>query len=189
MTKVEFILELKEKLSALPPKEREDRLSFYAEMIDDRMEEGLSEADAVASVGSIDEIARQILGDISPALIDTKSKRKRKAWEILLIALGSPIWVSLLIAAFAVVFSLFASLWAIIICLWAVFACFAGCALGGIVGGIILACSGNGYAGMGLVAAGLVCAGLAIFLFYGCRAATIGAARFTKYCFRRRHND
>ena len=61
MTKTEFVLELTSKLSLLPWEEVEDRISFYVEMIDDRMEDGLSEEEAVAAVGSVDEIAAQII--------------------------------------------------------------------------------------------------------------------------------
>ena len=43
MNKIGFILELKDKLSALPKSEVEERLSFYCEMIEDRIEDGLSE--------------------------------------------------------------------------------------------------------------------------------------------------
>ena len=43
MTKINFILLLSEKLKNLPEKEVEERLSFYSEMIEDRMEEGFSE--------------------------------------------------------------------------------------------------------------------------------------------------
>ncbi len=42
MTKQEFIAELRKGLSGLPKKELEERLTFYSEMIDDRMEEGLT---------------------------------------------------------------------------------------------------------------------------------------------------
>ena len=63
MRKQEFIYQLWKKLSDLPKEEVEERLSFYAEMIDDRMEEGLSEEEAVAAIGSTDEIAGQIVDD------------------------------------------------------------------------------------------------------------------------------
>ena len=122
MTKLEFILALNERLKHLPQDEVKERISFYSEMIEDRMEEGLSEEDAVAAVGSIDEIAAQTKPEKAPA--SKKQKRRLKAWEIVLLSLGSPIWLSLLIAAFAVALSLFVVLWALIICLWAVFAAF-----------------------------------------------------------------
>ena len=58
MTKNVFFIYLKTKLSTMPEKEREERLSFYREMIDDRIEEGMTEEEAVASVGKIDDIVR-----------------------------------------------------------------------------------------------------------------------------------
>ncbi len=187
MTKLNFLLELHERLSGLPRNEVEERITFYIEMIEDRMEEGLSEEDAVAAVGSIDEIAAQIIADISVPK-ETKPKRKRKMREIVLIVLGSPIWLSLLITAFAIVLSLYISLWAVLVSLWAVFGSLAGCAFGGVAGGACIALGGYGYVGIALIAAGLVCAGLAIFLFFGCKAATKGTARLTKYFFRRLRN-
>lgn len=190
MTKLDFLLELHEKLKDLPQEDVEERLSFYIEMIEDRMEEGLSEEEAVAAVGSIEEIAAQIIADISPASkkAEAKPKRRLKAGEIVLLVLGSPILLSLLIAAFAVVLSLYASLWAVIISLWAVFGSLAGCALGCVVGGIffsVFAITGHGYAGIVIIAGGLVCAGLAILMFYGCKAATVGSAKLTKWFFQK----
>lgn len=41
MSKQEFLAELRKALSGLPQGDIEDRLTFYSEMIDDRMEEGL----------------------------------------------------------------------------------------------------------------------------------------------------
>ena len=48
MTKQAFLAALGERLVGLPQKDIEERLTFYSEMIDDRMEEGLSEEEAVA---------------------------------------------------------------------------------------------------------------------------------------------
>ena len=51
MTKAEFLKALEEKLSALSAQDRVASLAYYEEIIDDRMEEGLCEADAVAAAG------------------------------------------------------------------------------------------------------------------------------------------
>ena len=51
MTKWEFIAALGARLSGLPKNDIDERLNFYGEMIDDRIEEGLGEADAVSEVG------------------------------------------------------------------------------------------------------------------------------------------
>ncbi|MBQ7034585.1 MAG: DUF1700 domain-containing protein [Clostridia bacterium] len=183
MTKLRFILSLQERLSCLPQDDLEERLSFYSEMIEDRMEEGLSEEEAVAAIGSVDEIAEQIIAEIPLAKLakeKIRPKRRLKGWEIVLLVLGSPIWLSLGIAAFAVMLSLYISLWAVIISLWAVFASFAGCFIGGVLAGILSAIGGNIASGLAVLAAGIVCAGLAIFMFYGCKAATKGILMLTK---------
>lgn len=183
MRKHEFLIKLHNELSGLPQNEVEERLDFYSEMIDDRMDEGLSEKEAVAQIGSVDEIASQILAEMPfSRLIKEKIKptRRFKAWEIVLLAVGSPIWLSLLIAAFAVLISLYAVLWSVVISLWSVFVSVAACALWGVLGGIIVATGEYTLTGIAMIGFGIFCAGLPIFLFYGCKAATKGTVWLTK---------
>ncbi len=185
MTKQEFLAQLQKALSGLSREDIAERLNFYSEMIDDYVEEGLTEGEAVSRIGSVDEIAAQILGDIPPSRSKTeKPPKKLDAAAIVLIILGSPIWLSLLIAALAVIFSLFVSLWSIIVSFWSVFASLAASALGILLGGVILIATGSAAAGIALLGISLVCAGLAIFTFIGCRAATKGAVRLTAIAFR-----
>lgn len=99
MDKQEFLSKLRAKLSGLPQKDLEERLSFYSEMIDDRIEEGLSEEDAVKELGTVDEVAGQIIADIPLSKLvkeRIKPKRALNVWDVLL-AIGSPIWLSLMI--------------------------------------------------------------------------------------------
>ena len=184
MNKHAFMTELRAALAGLPAADVEERLNFYAEMIDDRIEEGMTEEEAVADIGSVELIASRILEDIPLANIvrdSVKPKRKLQVWEILLLILGSPIWGSLLIAAVAVIFSLYASLWAVIISLWgAAFGSLAAVAVCGVAVGVGFAVTGNLFQGMALFGAGLVCAGLSIFMFFGCREATKGTVWLTK---------
>lgn len=183
MNKQEFLSELRKGLSGLPQEEIEERLIFYSEMIDDKVEDGLSQEEAVSEIGDATAIVSQITAEAPlTKLIRKKIKPKRSlgAWGIILIILGSPVWLSVLIAVFAVIFSLYISLWAVIISLWAVFALFIVCALGGIIGGIVFTTGGNGASGLAMLAAGIVCAGLSIFMFYGCKAATRGTLLLTK---------
>ena len=180
MTKLKFLLSLQDRLSDLPQEDVEERLGFYSEMIEDRMEEGLSEEEAVAAVGAVAKIAAQIISEIPLPREKTKQNRQLKVWEIVLLVLGSPVWLSLLIAAFAIVLSLYVSLWTIIISLWAVFGSVIACAFAGIVSGIVFALAGYALAGVAMIAAGIVCAGLSIFLFFGCKAATKGTVWLTK---------
>jgi uncharacterized membrane protein len=178
MNKQTFLAQLRKGLSRLPQSDIEERVTFYSEMIDDRMEEGLSEEDAVRAIGSVDAIISQILSDAPPA--QKATKKKLGALEIILLVLGSPVWVSLLIAAFAGILSLYASLWAVIVSVWAVFVSLAACALSSIVAGIGFAFSSDGLSGIAMIGAGTVCAGLAIFAYFGCKAATKGTLLLTK---------
>jgi uncharacterized membrane protein len=182
MNKLQFLQALRKRLSALPKADLEERLRFYSEMIEDRMEEGLSEAEAVAAVGSADAIAAQILEDIPHSVY----KPAKKGWEIALLILGFPLWFPLLVAAFAVALSLYVSLWAVIISLWAVFAALAVCGLALLIGGIVSAFGAMISLGIALVGGSLVCAGLSIFLFFGCKALTTGTCVLTKKLFRKR---
>lgn len=183
MTKLKFLLSLHDKLSELPQDEVEERLSFYSEIIEDRMEEGLSEEEAVSAVGSVDEIASQIVADIPLTKIvkeKIKPAKKLKAWEIILLVLGSPIWLSLVVSAVAVIFSLYISLWSVIVSLWAVFGSLIGCAIGFIIAGIGIFITGNDLTGIAMLGSGLVCTGLSVFMFYGCKAITNGTLLLTK---------
>ncbi len=183
MNKQDFLAQLRTGLAGLPQADLEDRLMFYEEMIDDRIEEGCLEEEAVSEIGPIEGVISQIVSEIPlMKLVKEKitKKKRMKVWEIILLALGSPIWLSLLIAVFAVLLSLYVSLWSVIISLWAVFGAFVGCAVGGVLLGIQFAFSSGVLVGLATVGAGFVCAGLSIFLFYGCKAATKGILILTK---------
>lgn len=183
MTKQEFLTRIAEKLDTLPRQEVSERLAFWGEMIDDRMEEGLSEEDAVAAVGSVDTVVTQIVADIPLVKIAKHRIKRRKrlhVWETVLLWVGSPIWLSLLISAFAVVLSLYASLWAVVISLWAVFGGLIGAGIGGVVGGIYFGCCANLLTGLTLIGSGAVCIGLSVFLFYACKTLSKGAVLLPK---------
>ena len=110
MKKQEFLKKLRIKLSGLPSDEIEGRLEFYSEMIDDRIEEGVSEELAVGDIGDINDIAAQILSEIPLRKIvreKFKQQRKLETWKTVLLIMGFPVWLPLLISAVAVVFSIF----------------------------------------------------------------------------------
>jgi len=182
MNKQEFLARLREGLSGLPQDDVAERLTFYGEIIDDRVEDGLSEEAAAAEIGPVDEIVSQTIAEIPlPKLVRERVRPKRpmRAWEIALLATGSPLWLSLLIAALAVLLSLYIVIWAVILSLWAVEASFAVCSLGGAAAGLWLVCRGGGLPGLCMISAGLVLAGLSVFLFFGCRETTKGALLLT----------
>lgn len=193
MTKLEFLESLKKGLSGLPKNDIDERIAFYSEIIDDRVEEGISEEDAVSKIGKIDEVISQIIADTPiNKLVKEKIKPKRnlRVWEIILLILGSPIWLSLLIAFFAVILSIYAAIWSIIIALWSVFVSVVACVFGAVLSGIGFAVGTDGIAGVAMIGAAFLCAGISIFLFFGCKLASKGILCLTKktvigikYCF------
>lgn len=61
MKKLEFINALGDRLSALPPEEVRPLLDYYMEIVADRMEDGMTEEEAIESLGSIEELAQKAL--------------------------------------------------------------------------------------------------------------------------------
>ena len=209
MTKPEFLDKLQAGLLGLTESDAQERLNFYSEMIDDRMEEGLSEEQAVAQVGDVQVIVANILAEIpqnAPVQADAEvvkqviakvekpthhqatpkkeEKKHMQTWQIILLILGFPLWLPLLIAAFAVVISLIAVLWSVVGTLWgALFGTLAGCGIALTLIGLCCMIAGEWLVGAAVLGAGLACAGLAVFAFYGCIYTTKGAAWLTKVTF------
>ena len=172
MTKIEFINEIRKKLSILPREEVDDRINFYSEMIDDKIEDGYSEYDAVKEIGSVDDVVESILAEksvIKLAKQRLKSKKRFSVIEVILLTLGSPIWLSLLIALIAVLFSAYVAVASVAISVWAVFISTCACSVGGVIAGIFFALTKNTYTGILLIGLSFVCAGIAILFFYACK--------------------
>ena len=185
MRKVEFLEALKVRLWALPEADIQCSLDYYSEMIDDRMEDGLTEEEAVAAIGNLEEIVQQILGEtprppvvVEPAKKEKPAKDNTKIWLIILLILASPVLISLAASAAATVLSVYASLWTVVIVLYAGFLALAVSSVGCIVGSFFMV---GGIAG-GIVAwgAALVCAGLAILLLLLANLAAKGMVKLTK---------
>ncbi len=183
MRKQEFIAKLRSKLFDLPYHEVKERINFYSEMIDDRIEDGLSEEDAVAKVGEVDGIVAQIREEFLSCkdTCDTAvRKRQRKVWQTVLIILGSPLWISLIATAAATALSLCTALWSVIAALWAAALSLAVAGVAAIPGAVIFVIKGFPLAALGFLGMGCVSAGLAIFSFYGMLFATKGSVFITK---------
>ena len=183
MTKQEFLAQLEQGLSSLPRQDIEERVSFYSEMIDDRMEEGLSEEQAVADVGSVEEIIAQAMEDRSLLRQITDKvipKRRLTGLEIALIILGAPLWISLLVGILVISLSGYVVIWSTAVTLWAVFGALAGTGLGCILCGILYAVQGHTVSAVALAGTGLICTGIAILLFYSSKLTTTGLVYVTK---------
>ena len=112
MNKIEFLAAVSAKLDGLAPADVREQIGFLSEMIDDRMEEGITEAEAVAAVGAPDEVAARILADLPFATVTDlpTPPKKRSVLRTVLLAATSPIWASLLFAFIITAFSLIVTL-------------------------------------------------------------------------------
>lgn len=187
MRKQEFLDKLKASLWAMPEADKQRSLDYYTEMIDDRMEDGLSEEEAVAAVGDLDEIVRQILTESPrpPATIKKEQKQQKRGletWMIVLLVLGSPLWILLVASAVSVVFSIYVSLWSVVIVLYAAAVAVGAAAIGCVVGSFFMI----GRTATLVVAwgAAFLCAGLAIMLFLLGNLAAKGMIELTKLCWK-----
>ena len=134
MNKKQFCTFLENELRLyLSSKEVYKTLNFFKEMIDDRVDEGLSEEEAVSQLGNIDDIVGQILDEHN-----IKKRQKKLVWRfipqktpsaanIIIAILLFPIWIT--------IFSLVASIFLIFISL--IFS-FVISILASFVGGILL---------------------------------------------------
>ena len=177
MTKSEFLQELESRLAALPKDDVQERLDFYSEMIDDRIEEGRSEEEAVYEIGPVDEVVNQIAAD-TPLLKlvkeRVKPKRSIKAWEIVLIILGFPLWLPLLIVAAVLLLVFYILIWILVIVTYVIEAAFM-VASGGCLALFFIAGFNPAFLGMGIAMIGL-----SIFMYFGCVGATKLTIKLTK---------
>ncbi len=183
MKKQEFLTELQNGLTGFPQDVTDECLAFYTEMIDDRMEEGMTEEEAIAAIGSVKEIVAQMTADI-PLMKLVKEriapKRGLRAWEVVLLILGFPLWFPLILAAVVVIFSLYLVIWAVLISFWAVaISCWVS-AVGLIVASAVFALQGHGLTGIAAVGIGIFCIGFSILITWACLAASKGIVKFTK---------
>lgn len=116
MTKTDFLQLLERALAQLPEEERRANLEYYSELLDDMLEEGMTEAEATAKLGSPFQIAQSILQEVPLGKLVSTRMKPKSGWTplaIVLAVVGSPVWVPLLLLAAALVLSLFVSIWAL----------------------------------------------------------------------------
>lgn len=174
MDKNTFLLQLQKRLKGLPEADVQRTLEYYREMIEDRMEEGFSEEAAVADMGSVEEIAQPLL--------PKTARRKMKAWELVLLILGFPVWFPLLIGAAAVVLSLIASIYAVDVSL-------AAGGVGGVLCTLAYLAQRNWAGAAFILGCGLVCGGLAVLGFWGSNRLIKVCAKALKKCFRKENGQ
>lgn len=165
MDKRAFLERLQAALAGLPDAERERQLAYYEEMIDDRVEEGMSESEAIAALGPVDQLTQRVLRQTPPQRRADRARRSgipTAVW-VLLAVLLLPLWLPLLGLAGALVLGSFALLFGLIV---AAAGLVAGLGVGG-VGAMIWALVSWDLSGMSVVfavGAGLIAVGAALLL-------------------------
>ncbi len=174
MTKTQFLDRIKAGISSLPREDKEKYLEYYSEMVDDRMEEGMTEEEAVADIGSTSDIVAQILREgssqsqaqnqekpISDKLKDNIDSDARP-WIIAAVVLTSPVWVPILFGLASGLIGIAAGVFSAIAAFYAsavgVFAAGVAC----IVKAFFVTLAGETVAYVG---AGLLCMGISLLLF------------------------
>ncbi len=184
MNKEEFLSALRKSLlkAKVSKSEVEKSLAFYGEAIDDYIEAGMDEESAVGKLGSINTITSCVVADIPPVpRAVAKAGTGSKALNIVLLVIGSPIWMSIGLALAACAFSVYVSLWAIIISLWACVLTFFLCAPAGIIGSVLGFMQNIPESALFLLGSGLAVCGLGIFSFLGARIASIQMVEVTRH--------
>ena len=186
MSRDAFIGELRHRMAGLPQQTVERTVEYYSELIADSVEDGMSEEEAVARLGSLEEIVANVVKDTPLSQIVQTRVQEKKAkgvsgWVIALLILGAPVWLPLLIAALVVLFALFIALWAVVIALWAVVAAVILAALAAMVGGVIERARMHLAQGLVLLGGGLMCLGLCALAFLLMKLITVGTVKLCKW--------
>ena len=181
MNKTEFIDALRRALGKLPSYEVEQSIAFYTEMIDDRIEDGMGERDAVAALGPVNAIAAQIIAE-TPAIPKAiaKANTGSRTLNIVLLVVFSPVWVPIALALIAAAFSVYLSIWAVIVSLWVTVAVLLLCGPIGIAGFVWCLATGYPLTAVWLLGCGLAGAGVGLFAWFGVLAASKGLFSLTR---------
>lgn len=190
MTKSEFLDCLGGLISEYPSDETNKSLDYYSEMIDDRIEDGMTEAEAIASLGSVHDIANQIKCELPlTTLVKQKALEKTKGegipvWVIVLLVLGAPVWIPLAISISAVLLSIYITVWAVNFAFWVADLSIGISSIVTIFAAIISIFTGGFLSFLIYLGGAIVLAGLAIILAIGCFYMSKGIIAGTVWLFK-----
>ncbi len=190
MSKEEFLGSLNRLLKSLGKSEREKSLSYYNEIIDDYMEDGYTEEEAVDQIGSPGQIAQEILEE-QQTQMKTPMSRGMKGLIAVLLVLGFPLWGSLVLAGFCLVLSAVLLVLSAYIVIWCIPICTGAVSVAGLIlsvvsmGGAAVIIFQNSAAGVIQLGVGMSSAG--IFILAGLLTWILGkyfvkvTVRFSKW--------
>ena len=183
MKKKDFLRSLRLRLYGMPKEDVERSVSYYSEMIDDRIEDGYSESAAVRAVGSVEDAVAQIrLGMPEQTVAYTPKKEKQvsgmKTWQIVLLCATAIVWVPVLIAlVFGVALPIVIVAFVLVIVAFAVFVAVFATGVGLSISSVVYFLEGNAIGAVTVIGGGMVMIGLGLILF----AFAIWFARFVPH--------
>lgn len=187
MNKSEFIAALEEKLQSFPPAEKQKSISYFQELIEDRVEDGMTEEEAVASMEPVHEIAEKIILEMPLTTVikaRIKPKEKLSTASIVCIWVCSPFWLPIALAFVCVFFAIFISIWAVI---FALATCVFAFLISGIAMLLLTPINFASGAPVGILSIGMALAalGLGLLLFFPVKAMVQSLVNLTKWVFMR----
>lgn len=181
MNKEEFEIELRKRLCGLPKDEIDERVNFYVEMIEDRVEDGKSEDEAIDDLGGVDTVVRQIASDTNLFSIvkeKIKPQKKPSAFVIAMLIIGFPLWFPLLMTGMVLLLVAYMLLWVLVIVTYSVEVAFIGSSV--IMGIKLFYEIGNEGFNVGYLSLLLIGIGASILFLYVCYLATKLSFKITK---------
>ncbi len=192
MTKEMFESSLRSYLAdrRLPKEEIDRSVEFYLEMIDDRMEDGMEEEEAVGALESPEILAEQILSEqawhtvLHSKMKHVYEKSKAPAKKVLFWTL-SPLWISLLLTVGILLFCLSVIEGVVFVTAVATVVGIGACGVLGIGMGILLFVQMvNPATALACLGIGLFCLGLLILLLLPVKAILRGIWQLHKLLWR-----
>ncbi len=186
MSKEQFLQTLTSGLRQLPPDEVMRQRDYYEELLADMMEDGMSEEEAVAKLGDVQEIIQNILRDTPlPTLVRTKLRPKNgwTAAAVIVTILGAPLWVPLLLALVLAGGGVALAIWTVIAALFIVVFALGLAGLIIFIKGFTLFPLGAAYVPFSL-GSGLLILGLAILVFLAAEQSSVFLFRGGRWIYR-----
>ena len=165
MIRDEFLGRLREAISSLPEEEIEKTLSYYTEMIGDKIEDGIPEEEVIAGLEDVQTIAQHIVGD-TPLNVLVREKRKKSASgkvNTALLIMGFPLWFPLLLVGLILLLTAYILLWVGIIVLVSILVSFFGAGIGMVIS-FFSTVFVNGWTAVLSLGSGLTLIGLGLLL-------------------------
>ncbi len=139
MNKAEFLAALRSELEKQSVSNIDNMIDYYDEMICDRVEDGMTEEEAINSMDSIASIVREaVLDKTIPTLVKEKvvkshNEAKKNGHAVLWIVLaiiGFPVWLPLVCVFATMLVGIFILMWGFVIILFSLLVALIAAALG-----------------------------------------------------------